>query len=760
MTEARPGDLFQPGDIVNNTYRIEAILGRGGTSDVYRARNQISGRPVAIKVLKAEFSGNDDYLLLLTREEEIREIRHDAVVRYSENHRTAEGHVYLLMDYVDGPGLDKLLKQGPMSADQLLVICRRVAEGLQAAHARNIVHRDLSPDNIILRGGDPAQAVIIDFGIAKDTNPGAETIVGNEFAGKYAYAAPEQLAGKTDKRTDLYSLGALLLACFRGKAPDIGKNPMEVIQNKAKPLDLTGVPEPLHGLIARMADPDPDARYQSAAEVLAALEAAGPVSETPPLEDKTVIAPPRRAEPTVPPPLSAAPPPPNRTPAEAAPQDDILAAITGEAAPETGTEEKTLPPPPRAKTSAPARKSSGGLWAALVLVLVLLGAGGAYVSGMLDGLTGPKYPPATPFTLVISQPASGALNVAGFAPDEGMAQTLTQFAEQEGGAADITLASGAIAASWPADVMALVEIVSPLEQWRIAVSDNDVALTGSTVSRATHDAVTAALSAGMPGALTGTPRIDLIPQFLPVSALQPILSQVADCGPLGLAESPATGFAPDDPIVVQGTLSSQVVRNALQQALTAFAAPRPVTIDVTVLNPKLCLVETRLPKAPLGGIEILLGDGDADGAPVADGRFTVGQNPVIDVVLPASMTEGFLFVSIIDIAGNVYHLLPILERPDNAISTLREGKPGTVSVRVAYSEEEARKGGKSGFLRVDDSTLGFSKVIAIHADGPLFTELRPSTESVAGFAQALMDQQRNGNTRIFSLDSRLLETVK
>ena len=81
-------------------------------------------------------------------------------------------------------------------------------------------------------------------------------------------------------------------------------------------------------------------------------------------------------------------------------------------------------------------------------------------------------------------------------------------------------------------------------------------------------------------------------------------------------------------------------------------------------------------------------------------------------------------------------------------------------MRVAYSEEEARKGGKSGFLRVDDSTLGFSKVIAIHADGPLFTELRPSTESVAGFAQALMDQQRNGNTRIFSLDSRLLETVK
>ena len=208
MTDPRPSDLFQPGDLVNNTYRIEAILGRGGTSDVYRARSEISGRLAALKVLKAEFSSNDEYLVLLTREEEIRDIRHDAVVRYSENNRTSDGHVYLVMDFVDGPGLDQKLKQGPMSAEDLLTVCRRVTEGLQAAHVRGIVHRDLSPDNIILRNGDPAQAVIIDFGIAKDANPGAETIVGNEFAGKYAYAAPEQLAGKTDHRTDIDALGA------------------------------------------------------------------------------------------------------------------------------------------------------------------------------------------------------------------------------------------------------------------------------------------------------------------------------------------------------------------------------------------------------------------------------------------------------------------------------------------------------------------------------------------------------------------------
>ena len=93
MTESRRGDIFRPGDLLNNTYRIEQMLGRGGTSEVYKARNEISQRFVAIKALKSEFSGDEGFLTLMRREEEIREIRHDAVVRYSENHRTPDGHI-------------------------------------------------------------------------------------------------------------------------------------------------------------------------------------------------------------------------------------------------------------------------------------------------------------------------------------------------------------------------------------------------------------------------------------------------------------------------------------------------------------------------------------------------------------------------------------------------------------------------------------------------------------------------------------------
>ena len=142
-----------------------------------------------------------------------------------------------------------------------------------ATHARSIVHRDLSPDNIILRGGEPEQAVIIDFGIAKDASAGARTIVGNDFAGKYEYAAPEQLHGRAEARSDLYALGASLLATFRGRVPDVGRQPgrgdRRASSSRSTP---TGVPEPLRGLIDDLTQPDPARRPPSAAAVVAEID--------------------------------------------------------------------------------------------------------------------------------------------------------------------------------------------------------------------------------------------------------------------------------------------------------------------------------------------------------------------------------------------------------------------------------------------------------------------------------------------------------
>ena len=105
MIDPLPGDIFRKGQVLNNTYEIEGVLGRGGTGEVYRARNQITGRVVAVKALNREFSHNDAYLELMKREEEMRNIHHDAIVRYTDCSRTDEGHVYLVMDHVDGTPL-------------------------------------------------------------------------------------------------------------------------------------------------------------------------------------------------------------------------------------------------------------------------------------------------------------------------------------------------------------------------------------------------------------------------------------------------------------------------------------------------------------------------------------------------------------------------------------------------------------------------------------------------------------------------------
>lgn len=724
MTDSRPGDLFQPGDLVNNTYRIEAILGRGGTSDVYKARSEISGRLVALKVLKAEFSNNDDYLLLLTREEAMREIRHDAVVRYADNNRTADGHVYLLIDYVEGPGLDKKLKAGPMSADDLLVICRRVAEGLQAAHEHGICHRDLSPDNIILRGGDPAQAVIIDFGIAKDTNPGAETIVGNEFAGKYAYAAPEQLAGNTDERTDLYSLGALLLANFRGQAPDIGKNPMEVVEKKGQPLDTTGVPEPLKSLLDKLTNPDPAQRFQSATEVLAALDGAGaPAPADDDLSDKTVIAPA----------ISATPKPAAKAP------------------------EKSKPAPAKAKPAKQAQSSSNKMLLPLIGVgVVVLGLIGAFVSGVFTST--PALPVADPYRLSIAKAKDAAPRAVGFVPSEEVAEALRQQIMGQDGSTDLTLASGAIAESWGADMLAVVDAVDELDAWRVSLSGNEVEIEGSTTQKPLYDTVLAAFGNGVQGALSGTPDLTLNELILDPARVEEILARLADCGPLFLTDPPLAGYGPDGTIIVRGTLSSQESRTNLRNAIADIAGDRQVRIDTNILNPTLCLIESVMPRAPSSAIDIAFYQGDQDNAPNPTGEFIVGENPVIDVELPADTIDGYLSVSVLDVSGNVFHLLPNINRQDNSVAALRNGTEGPFSVRVAYSIAEAQSNRGLAF-RVDDSTLGKTKILAIHSSEPLFAEMRPTSESALSYSEALLAEDRNPSARIYSLDSRILETM-
>jgi serine/threonine-protein kinase len=123
------------------------------------------------------------------------------------------------------------------------------------------------------------------------------------------------------------------------------------------------------------------------------------------------------------------------------------------------------------------------------------------------------------------------------------------------------------------------------------------------------------------------------------------------------------------------------------------------------------------------------------------------------------VTDGYLTVSVLDVSGKVFHLLPNLNREDNRIAMLRNGATGPVRVRVAYSIAEAKGKGLVAF-RVDDSTLGKSKVIVLHSTGPLFNGMRPTSESAGGYAVALEEYAARDAGSILSLDSRILETAR
>lgn len=731
MTASKPNDIFQPGDVLNNTYRIESILGRGGTSEVYKARSEISGRVMAVKALRAEFASNEDFLLLMTREEDIRDVRHDAIVRYFDTQRMPDGVVYLVMEHVDGPGLDQKLADGGMRANDLMIVGQRISEGLIAAHARNIVHRDLSPDNIILRNDIPAEAVIIDFGIAKDTNPGAETIVGNEFAGKYAYAAPEQLSGNTDTRSDIYSLGALLLSTFRGKKPDIGNNPMEVVQNKAKPLDVEGVPDPLRQLILKMCDPDPAKRFQSSVEMLAGFKNPASISgmatangDASPMDDATVIMP--------------------------------TASRTASAPTKPETKRSPTPAPKKPAATAPAKK--GGMLVPIlgVTAVAMLGSG-AYFGGLLDSVLGPKYPVADPYSLIIERTFDGDVRAVGNVPSPEVETALTTDITAMGGQSELTLATGDITDTWGDGLMQIVNSAAPLDEFRIAVMNNRVAVTGLAGDRVEQAAVEASFAAGFPDGFDGSINLGIGPRFLAPEAIEPLLSTYGDCGRLRLASPPPLGYGLEDRVIVTGRFANAANRTALENAIHDLAGDRTVLVEAEIFNQSLCKIDAILPTAMPGGFDLRFGYGDRPDQNLS-GRYVVGENPVIDVKLPDGAKDGYLWVSVVDVDGLVFHLLPNRTRPDNGMATLREEAVDGY-VRMAYGLAEAQENGRLAF-NVDDTALGKSKVLVLSSDQPLFDELRPTTESVASYAEALQDAHDTGGLVVNSLDSAILTTEK
>jgi serine/threonine-protein kinase len=254
-----------PGTRLNGIYEIERVIGVGGVGEVYKGHEIQTGTAVAIKMLLPEMAANEAALALFRREASaLHYLMHDAIVRYFVF--TVEPVLerpYLAMEFVDGRSLADVLEQGPLTLEALLRLMRRIASGLKAAHERGIVHRDVSPDNIIIPHTDVARAKIIDFGIARLTQVGDTTIIGAGFAGKYNFVSPEQIGlygGEVQAPSDVYSLGLVLFYALTGQRLDMGGTQLQLVEKRRRVPDLGAIDARIRPLLERMLQPDPKDR--------------------------------------------------------------------------------------------------------------------------------------------------------------------------------------------------------------------------------------------------------------------------------------------------------------------------------------------------------------------------------------------------------------------------------------------------------------------------------------------------------------------
>lgn len=297
------------GHLLAGRYRVRELLGEGGMSRVYLADDGDLDRPVAVKVLRAEDSEDAEEVGRLRDEARaIAAIDHPGVVEVHDVGVTASG-VFVVMAYVEGESLARRLdRTGPLPAPLVAAIGRAVCDALAAAHGARVVHRDVSPGNIILRpdGG----VTLADFGIARRGAGAGRTRTGY-IVGTPAYLAPEQARGHAvDGRADLYALGCCLFAALTGRPPFTRPDPLTVVlaqlrEPPPRPSALRpGIPAGLDDVVLRALAKEPAHRFPDAGAMAAALARLEPPTGTLELAATTGHAAPRPSTPPGPAPPS------------------------------------------------------------------------------------------------------------------------------------------------------------------------------------------------------------------------------------------------------------------------------------------------------------------------------------------------------------------------------------------------------------------------------------------------------------------------
>jgi serine/threonine protein kinase len=349
-------------------YRIEALLGRGGMSEVYRASNPRLGNTVAVKLLARELAEDEVFQERFTRESRLAaSLNHPNVVPIFDAGES-EGLPYIAMRYVDGPDLKQLIaREGPLPLDYTASILGQVAAALDTAHEKGLIHRDVKPGNILIdekAGTEGAPHVYLsDFGVAKHSQSRSGLTSTGHFVGTIDYIAPEQIEGKPlDGTTDLYSLGCLLYECLTGVPPFDRDTDVAMIYahlvDPAPPVTekRPDLPPSLDGVIAKALSKRPEDRYRTCREFVSAVRAtygadtagfpiAKPTAVTP-VVSETVLTPSTSGVDAPPTTLSDEPPAPVPAPPTALAGADAPGSATPIPPTEIAGAAGAAPPPP------------------------------------------------------------------------------------------------------------------------------------------------------------------------------------------------------------------------------------------------------------------------------------------------------------------------------------------------------------------------------------------------------------------------------
>lgn len=272
------------GQTIAGKYLILSLIGRGGMSQVYKARHVKVNSICAVKTLKQDLVADEELFARFCREaKSIQTLTHPNIVTMHEFGVTMDGQPYMAMDLLEGQTLSDILEQsGRIGVKRLLRIFSQVCDALGHAHAHKIIHRDIKPGNIMVMDTPYERDVakIFDFGFAKFLEkPGrkvqALTQLG-DVLGTPLYMSPEQSAGRPlDSRSDIYAVGCVMYEALTGRAPIIGENVLDTMQKQIneKPVALDTVrpdlfiPEPMQAILYKTLEKDPNARYQSMADL-------------------------------------------------------------------------------------------------------------------------------------------------------------------------------------------------------------------------------------------------------------------------------------------------------------------------------------------------------------------------------------------------------------------------------------------------------------------------------------------------------------